>query len=319
MRKSVIDIGTNTILMLIAEFDTDTGTVKTILDEQRIPRLGKNVDENRNILPSSFEKAITILNEYKQLSKEYNSESITATATSFIRDANNKPEFIQEVKNKTGIEIEILSGDDEAKWTFRGGVYDKLKNADNNLRTSLIDIGGGSTEIITSEINNSESLDKLFSNKITGKSLDIGAVRIKEKFMNSIPSSKAEIDAAKKNISETLEQINFGVANSNLIGVAGTVTTLGAMKLGLSEFSSNKVDGLVLSVEDIVSILNSISGRPLEELESMGDYMIGRADILIPGILILKCFMDKFNFREITVSTKGLRYGIFLREVFQIV
>src|SRR5438552_11390461 len=113
MRKTIIDIGTNTILMLIAEFDSDTQEVKTILDLQRIPRLGENVDENRNLLPSSFEKAITILNEYKQISSEHNSESITVTATSFIRDSNNKFEFIEAIKEKTGIKIEILSGGDE--------------------------------------------------------------------------------------------------------------------------------------------------------------------------------------------------------------
>ena len=151
MIKSIIDIGTNTILMLIAEYNEQNSSVKTILDIQRVPRLGKGVDSNRNILPESIQKAIDILNEYKTISAEYNSSSITATATSFIRDSHNKTEFLNAIKQNTGIEIEILSGEDEAKYTFIGGVYDKLSNGKNGLTT--IDIGGGSTEITTGTIN----------------------------------------------------------------------------------------------------------------------------------------------------------------------
>src|SRR5690348_5377904 len=101
MRRSIIDIGTNTILMLIAEFDNGFQEIKTILDVQRIPRLGQNVDAERNILTSSFEKAISILNEYKLISSKYNSDSITVTATSFIRDAQNKAEFISSIRENT--------------------------------------------------------------------------------------------------------------------------------------------------------------------------------------------------------------------------
>src|SRR5437899_2208017 len=118
MRYSVIDIGTNTMLMLIAEFDSASNKIKRIIDIQRIPRLGKGVDSNRNILPQSINKAIEILNEYKKISGGYKSEKIFATATSFIRDAHNKNEFLRGVKDGTGIDIEILTGDYEAKWSF---------------------------------------------------------------------------------------------------------------------------------------------------------------------------------------------------------
>ena len=315
MRKTIIDIGTNTMLMLIADYINNE--VITVLDVQRTPRLGENVDEKRNILPSSFEKAVRILNEYKQISSEHKSESITVTATSFIRDANNKTEFVSAVKEQTGLRIEILAGEDEAKWTFSGGVYDKLQSADGKT-ISLIDIGGGSTEIITSEKKPSQgNINELLRLSLKGKSIDIGAVRIKEKFMNSIPSTKAEIESAKKYISEILEQIDFITGDSVLTGVAGTVTTLGAIKLGLSQFESNKVDGLILSARDIDDVFNNTINYPLSKLESIGSFMKGRADILIPGILILQSFMKKFAFDKIIVSTKGLRYGIFLREVFK--
>lgn len=310
MRKSVIDIGTNTILMLIADYDEKYFLVKTIADIQRVPRLGKGVDKGRNILHESTQKAVDILNEYKKISSEYNSTGITATATSFIRDSANKTEFINTVKDKTGIEIKILSGNDEAKWTFIGGVYDK---AHGDSKITTIDIGGGSTEITIGAVS-VDFLRDLNSLSTTGRSLDVGSVRVNEKFLSAHPPSFENIVQAERFIDEHLDKIDFDLSGSDLIGVAGTVTTLAAIKLRLTKFEAGKVDNTVITLHEIQNILNSIAPLTLEELTMMGDYMQGRADIVVPGILILKCFMRKFDFENVTVSTKGLRYGIFLRE-----
>src|SRR4030095_10063856 len=188
MKRTIIDIGTNTILMLIADFDSDTRTIKTLMDVQRIPRLGKGVDNNKNILPESAQKAIEVLNEYKKISSSHASEKITATATSFIRDSNNKNEFISEIKQKTGIEIEVLSGDDEAKWTFWGGVYDKIKN--DNAKITVIDIGGGSTEVTSGKIAKLPQNKNDFSSvQLNVKSINVGSVRVNEKFLSAHPPS----------------------------------------------------------------------------------------------------------------------------------
>ncbi len=311
MIRSTIDIGTNTILMLIAEYDEQTGNIKTILDIQRVPRLGKGVDSNRNILPESIHKANDILEEYNDISEDHDSDKITATATSFIRDSHNRDEFIAAVKLNTGIKIEILSGDDEAKWTYAGGVYDKLGS---NLRLTTIDIGGGSTEITTSA-SPIGTISDLLNQRITGRSMNIGSVRLNEKYLNNHPPAFDDIMNAEKFINEHLKEIDFDIAGTELIGVAGTVTTLGAIVLGLDKFEANKVDGLNISIVEIESVLNRLIPMPIEELYGMGDYMTGRADIVIPGILILKCFMRKFGFDNVKVSTKGLRYGVFLRDV----
>ncbi len=310
MIRSTIDIGTNTILMLIAETD-NAGNVETLLDIQRVPRLGKGVDSNRNILAESINRAIIILMDYKKLSIEYSSSSITATATSFIRDANNKDEFIDAIKRKTSINIEILSGVDEAKWTLIGGVYDKLGSGSAKLTT--IDIGGGSTEITTA--GNPGTITGLLKQKITGKSMDIGSVRLKEKFPGTSPSSLKNIADAESFINENLKEIDFDISGSELIGVAGTITTLGAIVLGLHKFIPERVDNLVITIKQIEDIFQRLVPMSIEKLYHMGDYMEGRADIIIPGILILKCFMKKFGFESVRVSTKGLRYGVFLREM----
>lgn len=309
MIRSTIDIGTNTILMLIAEYEN--GIIKTILDIQRVPRLGKGVDANRNILPESIQKAIDILVEYSDISEDHNSEKITATATSFIRDSHNKEEFLNAIRLNTDIEIEILSGSDEAKWTFAGGVYDKLGTG---VRLTTIDIGGGSTEITTTSSPVS-SIDELLKLQLSGKSMNIGSVRINEKFLSHHPPAFDDIMNAENFINEHLKEIDFDISGTDLIGVAGTVTTLGAIVLGLNKFEASKVDGLIITITEIENVLSRLTPMPIEELYGMGDYMTGRADIVIPGILILKCFMKKFGFDKVKVSTKGLRYGVFLREV----
>jgi exopolyphosphatase/guanosine-5'-triphosphate,3'-diphosphate pyrophosphatase len=306
------------MLLLIAEYDSKSQSVKTILDIQRLPRLGKGVDSARNILPDSIKKAVSVLNEYRAISEEHNSEKIFATATSFIRDANNKKEFLIAIKDKTGIDIEILAGEDEAKWAFIGGVYDKLQITGSELQISIIDIGGGSTEITTGVIKDTHDYLKNLDNiPIKGKSIDVGSVRLNEKYLSHHPPSFENIVHAEDFVKQNLEQIDFDLKNSSLIGVAGTVTTLAAIKLHLNEFIASKVDETILTLDEIESIFTRVAAMPLEEIYALGSFMEGRADIIIPGILILKTFMEKFGFDKITVSTKGLRYGIFIREDFK--
>jgi exopolyphosphatase/guanosine-5'-triphosphate,3'-diphosphate pyrophosphatase len=316
MKKSIIDIGTNTVLLLIADYDPINNSMITIKDIQQIPRLGKGIDSNRIISKETISKACKIIEEYKSISSQNGVEKIIATATSFLRDSANKVEFIQKVFDNTGIHVELLSGEDEAKWTFVGGSYGTLKN-DARKDITLIDIGGGSTEIISghSTVKTVHELSSFNNINIKGQSLNIGSVRIKERYFKEQPYNNKDIERAAEFVLKELEESNLKLTGSKLIGVAGTITTLTAMKLKLNKFEAEKVDGNVLTFEDIDTKFNEIKIKSYNELLKMGDYMEGRSDIIIPGILILKTFMKQFGFSEITVSTKGLRYGIFIREV----
>ncbi len=306
------------MLMLIGEYDKQTSHIKTILDIQQIPRLGKGVDANRNITHESIQKAIGILNEYKKISEENGSERIIATATSFLRDANNKFDFVEKVKNETGIEIEILSGDDEARWTFWGGIQNQFQNSNYELQICTIDIGGGSTEIVSSKnISPIIDMDTLLNLPITGKSIDIGSVRIKERFLNTEYLTNTQINNADEFIQDELNKISVNSENTRLIGIAGTITTLAALKYNLKKFDKKIVDNSQLTIGEIEKLLNYLLSKTAEEIRSIGDYMEGRADIIIPGVLILKIFMEKFGFENVSVSTKGLRYGILLREALK--
>lgn len=216
------------------------------------------------------------------------------------------------------MKLKSSSGEDEAKWGFIGGAYNKSNLLNPDDKICLIDIGGGSTEISLG------TLDKSVSNtKVNGKSLNVGSVRLKEKYLNEHPPTYESIVKAENFIDPMLAQLKESdkfyesYKSSNLIGIAGTITTLAAIKHGLTSFDASVVDRTILTLNEIETIFSRLASMPLEELYALGNYMEGRADIIIPGILILKTFMEKFGFHKITVSTKGLRYGIFLREVYK--
>ena len=315
MKLTTIDIGTNTILMLIGEVESSSGQINTLFDTLRIPRLGKGVDSNKNISDESTQKAVDILNEYKKISGEYGSNKIVAVATSFLRDAHNKDDFINTILNETGIKIEILTGEDEARWSFLGGVYEQLTASDSKLQICTIDIGGGSTEITTAKsLNNHASEANLWELPIESCSINIGSVRIKEKFFFEHPPNPDRVNEAIKFINDELNKINISLKNTKAVGVAGTITTLAALKKGLKEYKREEIEGMELFIADIDELVILFSTTSLDKLYGLGSFMEGRADIILPGALILKSFMEKYNFEKISVSTKGLRYGILLRE-----
>ncbi len=303
MNIASIDIGTNTILLLIVEINNNRIT-KILHDEQVIARLGKGVDKDKTILPETFQRALSFLQEYKKTCDKFQVEKIIAVGTSALRDAKNRDEFCVFIQQHAGISIEILSGDEEAQWTYRGGIFE-FEQQSNNF--TVIDIGGGSTEIIFGNKNS-------INNKI---SLNIGCVRITERFLHSSPPSAEELDSAKKFITEELQKISLTKIPSLTIGVAGTVTTLAALEQQLLHYEREKISGYELSYNTISTIYNSLKTKTLEEIKQIPQISAGRADIFLAGILILLTFMEKTATQKITVSDWGLRYGVILRETYQ--
>ncbi len=302
MRYASIDIGTNTILLLIAE-TSSAGIKKILLDTQVTARLGKGVDANRIILPETFERIKNFLVKYKQICNEYKVEKILSVGTSALRDAINKNEFCNYIKTEVGLDIEILDGDTEAEWTFRGGISDFLYRSDNFL---VVDIGGGSTELA---LGNSISV----TSKI---SCDIGSVRITERFLKRSPPLDSEIKSANEYIISTLKNNNIAqLEGKYAIGVSGTFTTLACLNKRMPMFEPEKTSGHILMYENIAAIFSELKNKSVEEIKSYPQITEGRYDIILAGIMILKNFMEIFPVRTIAVSTKGLRYGIIFREL----
>jgi exopolyphosphatase/guanosine-5'-triphosphate,3'-diphosphate pyrophosphatase len=305
MRIATIDIGTNTVLMLIAEVEDGMPTI--LRDEHSIARLGEGVDKTRRISDVAYSRFAEIMNRYSALLKEYSVDRVAAFATSAMRDAENRAEIIERVKTEFAVDIEILSGDEEAKWSFEGAVFG-ITAIPGDVAT--IDIGGGSTEISFGSIERNGGVWS------SGKSIDIGAVRIKERFLSAQP----QVDEARAYIRQQLSQLVLPEANPHaLIAVAGTPTSLAAMKYKLVTFDAKRVDGAVIRKFEIEALTEEILSIDAEELVKRYPAVSpSRADILPAGALILEEALLALGLDSIRVSTQGVRYGILLRELRRI-
>ena len=301
MRITAIDIGTNTILMVIADLRED-GRIHTLRDEIAFPRLGKGVDNTGIISPDTIERVLSVMRGYKRISDSMASDRIIACGTSALRDARNRDDLIRRISEEVAIETKVLTGDEEAIWTFAGAI---TEFDDKNGPFAVIDIGGGSTEITLGSRHGVER-------KV---SLDLGCVRLTERFLSSAPPSQRELDAAGTIVRQSLMELGDADGKKyKLVGVAGTATTLAALDQQLQEFDGRAVSGYALSLERIESIFERLRCQTIEEIRSSPVVPEGRADVLLAGVLILKELMFLYHFDQLTVSSRGLRYGLLLRE-----
>lgn len=297
-RAGTIDLGTNTCLLLVSEYINHK--VVTIADFQEMPRLGKSVDKDRVISESMFQKIREIFLKYKKICDEFGCTAVFAFGTSALRDAANRDEFINYITVETGIEINIIDGKKEAKFGFEGALLDSV-NKNNQV---VLDIGGGSTEV-----------SLLYNGRLVSQSMNIGSVRLKEKFFSELYSIDALNKAEQFMLNNFISLAYLNFENYNLIGVAGTVTTLAAINMDLQKFDEEKINNTILHLTDIERIFGALVEMTDAEIQSTAEYLRGRSDIITAGTFILLNFMKHFKFEKITVSTKGLRYGAAL-EIF---
>ncbi|MTI88361.1 MAG: Ppx/GppA family phosphatase [Balneolaceae bacterium] len=301
--NAAIDIGTNTVLLLVAE--KDGNNIKVIYEAQRMPRLGKGVDEDRVINDKSMERVIRALSDYKEiLDAEYPEvESITVTATSAVRDATNREEFLQRVKKETGFNIRVLSGIEEAVWTATGALSTLNKNKPKNAL--IIDIGGGSTELA---IVKDGKMDGSYS-------YNMGSVRFTERFLIHNPPYQEEILACEKEIETQFNTNKFKVGNDiQAVGVAGTMISLAAIDLQIENYERQKVNGHCINSNKLYKSIEIFSLHTYEELlELSPEALRGREDIFLAGLLILKGFLQSYALENIVVSAGGIRHGAILK------
>ncbi len=298
MRISVIDIGTNTVLLLIADVD-QAGEVTPVHHGHAIARLGKSVDESRTISSDSLERVTGILAEFVSLSQRHQADLMVACGTSALRDASNRLEVVEHIRSNLKIDVRILSGEEEAELTYRGAIGE-FQRSGVARDFAVLDIGGGSTEIIVGEESRIRSK----------RSIDVGCVRLTERFLKASPPTSLNISQALRSIREEIAPFAPLESTARLIGVAGTLTTLAAIDLNLPAYDPSKVSGHVLKKESIQTIFNQLRIKTLEELKAIPQILEGRADILLAGILILLEVMNQLEATEISVSDRGLRYGI---------
>jgi exopolyphosphatase/guanosine-5'-triphosphate,3'-diphosphate pyrophosphatase len=283
---AAIDIGTNSIRLLIAEYEN--GQLDKLVNKLRTPRLGAGIN-NGSITDEAMERAIEVLIEYKELIDGYDA-NYRAVATSAIRDADNRNEFLEQVKLATGIEIDVISGLAEAELSYLGIANGLSADEDEIL---AIDIGGGSTEFV---VGSQAKLTEY-------KSINLGAVRLHESYGSNIEEMVAEANNQTKSV---LEDKHPEV----LIGVGGTITTLAAIDQELAEYQPQKIQGYQLELSTINDIVEQLIKLPLEERKKVVGLQESRADIIIGGIVILLEILKLSNLKRIRVSDYGIMEGI---------
>jgi exopolyphosphatase/guanosine-5'-triphosphate,3'-diphosphate pyrophosphatase len=300
MNIAVIDIGTNTVLLLVARIDAQ-GRITPLLYEQRVPRLGKGVDVRRNLPQESMQRVIDVLIEYQAMMSEYKPGRIVVAGTSAVRDAHNRDDFGERIEKEVGLDLEVLSGDEEAYWTYRGAV----SGVPGVSKATVVDIGGGSTEIVVGDAT-------LIHDKI---SLDIGSVRLTERFFKHDPPTHPELEAAITSVEDALAKPGgFSFAGSTLIGVAGTATSLAILDQGMKEFNITAVTNYRLKIDHVYALFRTLRAMSSADILELSPVMQGRNDVIAAGVLILREIMAHYKFTEMVVSERGVRYGLVIRE-----
>ncbi len=302
MKVAALDLGSNTFLCLIAEVKNNKIT-EIYEDAVEIVRLGQGLNENKRFHPEALTRAQKCLTHFNQLIQKHRPENVLAMATSAARDAENQNELFT-LGRELNIPIEIIPGEKEAVITFEGATSGM--NADD-AGLLVIDIGGGSTEFIFGKNNR----------VLAGESYNIGCVRLTEKFIKNQPTPIAELQAAVEFIRADLEKAfrlmpkNFQL--QNVLAVAGTPTSLVAAELGY--FDPKKIDGFELSQIKLEQWVKKLAQASIQDKISMG-IPAGRADVILIGAITLLETLKIFKQNKLTVSTRGVRFGVAL-EIFR--
>jgi exopolyphosphatase/guanosine-5'-triphosphate,3'-diphosphate pyrophosphatase len=281
VRVAAVDLGTNTTRLLVA--DVVGGNVDEVHRETRITRLGEGVHARRRLLPVPIARVRNALADYRRTLESLGAERTLVVATSAVRDAENGEAFLGEIEWSYGFATQLLTGDEEARLTRRGvGARDP--------GTLILDIGGGSTELIVDDFHTS---------------IDVGSVRQTERFLRSDPPTSDELAAAAESVRSLLPDVQPASA----LGVAGTITTLAAQDLALDEYDRKRVHGHVLTRDAARAQLERLAALPVAERRELPAMEPERAPVIVAGALILAETLDRYDLDAIEVSERDILDG----------
>lgn len=291
--RAIIDIGTNSVRLLMAEKD-EKGEWKTLRKELRSTRLGEGMTDKATIGQGAKERTLSAVEEFTAMAKLEGAEDVFAYGTSIMRDASNGEEFADEVTAASGVPVRILSGKEEAYYSYIGAA------GTSGVITSVVDIGGGSTEICVG-----------FGTDVGARhSFRLGCVRCSKQFDTTTARGRAEL---KKHCFTLFRETDLMESMRNVkrwIGVGGTVTSLASMLQELEVYDSLKVQDYVIHPEDVSKILEKLSKMSYDDKCHMKGLLPSRADIIVAGVVILDSLMEYFALSEITVSDRDLSEGL---------
>ena len=302
MTIASIDIGTNTVLLLIAEVSKEL-QINSLLDEYRIPRIGKGLLPNGQISEDKIKELIIVLNEYKKIIELYNCERILINATNAMRIATNRDQIVAKINKLFGWEVNIVSGKEEASLSYLGAISGYSENS----TVVVIDIGGGSTELIFGKQTEIKFI----------KSFPIGVVSGTETYLKNDPPTSKQLESFREHLEIVLEELSTLAYRSDIsIALAGTPTTLACMDLNLSKYDEKLIEGYELNYNKISGLKDHIKGITSVEIKNSYKAVVkGREDLILAGALILLKIMELIKLDNVKVSTRGIRYGAIIKEI----
>ncbi len=303
-RLAAIDIGTNTVRLLVADVSAG-GTKKDVVRRAVITRLGQGLGESGMFMPEAIVRTLETLAEYEDETGRLAVEAVKVVATSAARDAGNSGEFLAAAGEVLGTPVDIITGETEAVYAFLGAV-EGFPFIEPRQPVLVFDVGGGSTELISGR---GRAMDQAIS-------LDIGSVRLTELFVRHDPPTAGEVDKisqwARDAVKNGLRHIQPAGDGLTVIGVAGTVTTLKAVRLGLKEYDPAKIHLSRLTRDDIAEVTKLFMSMGLEARQALAGLEPKRADVIIAGALITAAVLDELGAAEMTVSESDIIDGTLL-------
>lgn len=302
-----VDLGTNTVRLLVVESNGKGFT--TLHSNQVITRLGEGLSHNGVLRDAAMERTVRVILGFKNEALKYGPSAIWVAATSAVREAKNRSEFIERVKKATGLELEVIPWEEEARRTLLG-VFSWLNN---DIKKAIIfDIGGGSTEFVITENRN----------LIKSIGTDLGVVHLSERYITKDPVDEEELRILENVIADKIKDVRDKMHSllptpysSLLIGTAGTVTTIAALDMNLYPYDPAKVNGYILKLGNVKKMLEKLKVMTVRERRNIPSLEKGREDLIIPGAVIVIKTMEILGFDEMMVSDYGLREGIILSKI----
>jgi len=299
-RVASIDIGTNTILLLITGFGR--GKIKPLFEEETIVRLGEGVRERKRLFQEAMERGLETLARYMARCRQMGVEKTYAVGTSALREAKNAATFLNRVKKELGLEIEIISGEEEARLSYLAVTKD-LK--ETKKLTLVVDVGGGSTEFI---VGKGDRILKWVS-------LPLGSVRLTEEFLLSDPIENKEENRMLRKTERFLSGIPHPRSSFSMVAVGGTATALASVEMGLKSFIPERIHHFVLRKEALGKQLSLFRSKTIEERRKIQGLSPARADVIFAGGMILYRTMEELECPDVMVSCHGVRYGVLYKKI----
>ena len=296
-RKAIIDIGSNSIKFFVGELAADR-TIKTVLDTNDIARLGEGLDSTGAISPEAMERNVASVAAFAKQAKELGADRIVSVGTMALRKASNSAEFVEKVKKTCGIEVQIIPGEEEARLSYLAILSGLPLEKDADL--VVFDTGGGSTEFIYGK----------GTQMVKRVSVNLGAVRITENYLKADPVSPADVQAAIAQIDKEFKEAGVNGKPAQLVGMGGTVTSMGAVKHKMVKYDPSVIQGSRLTKKDIEEQIEEYSKRTVEQRKELPGLQPKRADVILAGACILKVITDRLGADGLTISDRGLRHGL---------